>query len=123
MSDQSNPELVKFLEGKSSHSLELFNHFIAEYEKLGPISIHPAKTMIGIAGKKNRAAYVTQFGKSFITIVFPFKKAYRENTCFEKLAQVPGVGQQYNHHLRMINPRDINDEVKSFMRMALEGEE
>lgn len=116
-----NEELTIFLNGKSEHALKLYNHFIAEFQKIGPVTMHPAKTMIGIAGSNGRVAYVTQFGKSFITIVFPFKQAFRDNTCFEKLAQVPGISNQFNHHLRMMHEQDLNHEVKEFMKMAIEG--
>src|SRR6266705_3285616 len=40
--------LDEFLRGKSEHTLLLYHHFINEYKKLGKISVHPAKTMIGI---------------------------------------------------------------------------
>src|SRR5690349_20961665 len=77
-----NPALEKFLAEKSSRAVLLFNHIISEFEKAGPVSIHPAKTMIGIATPRKRIAYVTQFGKKFIHVVFPFDQPYPENLCF-----------------------------------------
>ncbi len=112
-----------FLSGKSDHTKELFHHFIDEYRKIGLISIHPAKTMIGIANDKKRIAWVTQFGKNFIHIVFPFSKPYPDNLCFQKIAQVPGDAHQFNHHLRMLYKDDINDEVRHFMKLAYQNEE
>lgn len=107
-----------FLSRKSEHTKELFHHFINEYLKIGLISIHPAKTMIGIANDKKRIAWITQLGKNFIHIVFPFSKAYPDNLCFQKIAQVPGDDHQFNHHFRMLYKDDINDEVKYFMKLA-----
>jgi hypothetical protein len=109
-----------FLEGKSLHTKALFTHFISQYRKIGPISIKPAKTMIGIATQRRRIAYVTQLGKNFVHIVFPFKQAYPENLCFQKIAQVPKTSDQFNHHLRIYERGDINKEVMKFMKLAFE---
>ena len=113
-------DLSTFLTGKSEQTLSLFNHFINEYQKLAPITIHPAKTMIGIANLHRRIAWITQLGKNFIHVVFPFKQEYTDNLCFQKIAQVPGDSQQFNHHFRMYNVDDVNEEVLGFMRMAFE---
>lgn len=111
-------ELSAFLTGKSETSIALFNHFITEYQKIAPITIHPAKTMIGISNGHKRIAWVTQFGKSFLHVVFPFKQPYNDNLCFQKIAQVPDDNKQFNHHFRMLHPEDINDEVRDFMKIA-----
>src|SRR5258706_769696 len=110
--------LDDFLNGKSEHTLMLYHHFIDEYQKLGKISVHPAKSMIGIATARKRIAYITQLGKSFIHVVFPFEKPYPDNLCFQKIAQVPGDDKQYNHHLRILANEDINAEVKKLMKLA-----
>lgn len=107
-----------FLTGKSEHTCELFHHFIDEFKKIGTITLHPAKTMIGIANKKKRVAYITQLGKNFIHVVFSFDRPYSNNLCFNKIAQVPGDSMQFNHHFRMLSKKDVNEEVKTFMRLA-----
>jgi hypothetical protein len=110
-----------FLTGKSEHTLLLYNHFIAEFRNIGDITVEPTKTMIGISNQHKRIAWVTQLGKNFIHVVFPFKQLYEDNLCFQKVAQVPG-NNQFNHHLRILNVEDINDEVLEFMLLAF-GEE
>lgn len=112
--------LDDFLDGKSDYTVALFNHFIKEYKKIGKVTVEPAKTMIGIASPRKRIAYVTQLGKNFIHVVFPFKKPYADNLCFQKIAQVPG-DEQYNHHFRMLSVEDVNTEVKKFMKLAYES--
>lgn len=77
--------------------------------------------MIGLDNGTKRIAYITQLGKNFIHVVFPFKQGYFDNMCFTKIAQVPGQ-QQFNHHFRMLNLDDVNDEVMNFMRLAYRGE-
>jgi len=72
--------------------------------------------MIAFAAKK-RIAYITRLGRDFVDITFPFNKAYTDNLCFHKIAQVPGTNQ-YNHHFRMLHHDDINEEVLDFMRLA-----
>jgi hypothetical protein len=76
--------------------------------------------MIGIATARKRIVYLTHFGKSFLHVVFPFKKPYPDNLCFQKIAQVPDDNFQFNHHFRMIELEDVNDEVRSFMKLAYE---
>ncbi|HEY8935161.1 MAG TPA: DUF5655 domain-containing protein [Cyclobacteriaceae bacterium] len=108
-----------FLNGKSQHTIELYNHFIKQFSGVGKITIHPAKTMIGIATPRKRIVYITQLGKNFIHAVFPFDKSYDDNLCFQKIAKVPG-DDQYNHHFRMLEKEDVNAEVIKFMKLAYE---
>jgi len=110
--------LEDFLQGKSEFTLSLFNHFVDEYKRIGKVTLEPAKTMIGIATERKRIAYITQLGKSFIHVVFPFERPYSDNLCFQKIAQVPGDDKQYNHHFRMLAKEDLNKEVISFMKLA-----
>lgn len=111
-------QLSAFLSGKSEQTLILFNYFVSEYQKIAPVTLHPAKTMIGIANEHRRIAWVTQLGKNFVHIVFPFKQEHPDNLCFQKIAQVPGDAHQFNHHFRMHNTEDVNEEVLGFMRLA-----
>ena len=114
-----NEILNKFLEGKSEHAKELVFHFISEYERVGkPLHVTALKSMIAISGKK-RAAYIIYLGRDFIDIVFPFKKSYSENLCFTKIKKVP-ESTDFNHHFRMLFKEDINQEVKDFMKLALD---
>ena len=117
-SSSAEKALQDFLNGKSEHTLALFHHFVKEYQRLGKITLHPAKTMIGIATTRKRIAYITQLGKNFIHVVFPFERPYEDNLCFKKIAQVRGDNKQFNHHLRILAKEDINDEVKKFMKLA-----
>lgn len=119
MSNSENPSIADFLSGKSEYTLELFHHFIAEFEALGTIALYPTKTMIAVDNGHKRIAWITQLGKNFIHVVFPFNQPFHDNLCFQKMGQVPG-SNQFNHHFRMLNKEDLNEEVKLFMRMALE---
>ncbi len=114
----SEKTLNEFLKGKSELTISLFNHFVDEYKRIGKITVQPAKTMIGIATERKRIVYITQLGKNFIHVVFPFEKPYPDNLCFQKIAQVPGDDKQFNHHFRMLAKEDINKEVISFMKLA-----
>lgn len=116
-----NPCISEFLSGKSVHTLTLYNHFLSEFEKIGDIIVEPTKTMIGISNTHKRIAWITQLGKNFIHVVFPFRQPYEDNLCFQKVGQVPGQNQ-FNHHLRVLDIEDINDEVLGFMTMAYNEE-
>jgi len=109
--------IADFLAGKSQHTTELYHHFIAEFETIGLIEVSAAKTMIGISNSQKRIAWVTQLGKNFIHVVFPFDQPYTDNLCFAKIAQVPGT-QQFNHHFRMLYTADVNEELLYFMKLA-----
>jgi len=117
----NDPELLAFLSGKSEHTIGLFHHFIETFQQVGDVTVHPAKTMIGIANAHKRIAYVTQLGKNFVHVVFPFKQPYEDNLCFQKIAQVPGDQKQFNHHLRIFFNDDVNEEVKHFMKLAYQS--
>lgn len=111
--------LADFLVGKTETALQLFWHFVGQYKKLGEVTIHATKSMIAFAAD-TRIAYVIKLGKNFVDIVFPFTQPYYDNLCFHKIAQVPGTNQ-YNHHLRMLQVDDINEEVIDFMKLAYDN--
>ncbi|WP_295720931.1 DUF5655 domain-containing protein [Mucilaginibacter sp.] len=111
--------LSDFLQGKSAHTVELFDHLINEYLQMAPIKVYPTKSMIAL-GLRTNFAYVTQLGKNFIDVVFPFKEIYADNLCFTKIKTVPGTND-HNHYFRMYFKEDINEEVRGYMRKALEG--
>ncbi|MEP7371923.1 MAG: DUF5655 domain-containing protein [Chitinophagaceae bacterium] len=108
--------LRDFLDGKSAHTRELFDYFIAQYNMMGNISVHPTKSMIAI-GARTRFAYITQLGKNFMDVVFPFKQSHDDNLCFIKIKPVPG-SDDYNHHFRMCFKEDLNEEVRKYMKLA-----
>jgi hypothetical protein len=117
VTDDDGLQLQAFLAGKSDNTLMLFHHFIDAWQAVGPVTVHPAKTMIGVANSRKRIVYITQLGKNFVHVVFPFKQRYEDNLCFQKIAQVPGDAQ-CNHHLRIFFPEDVNEEVLYYMKLA-----
>jgi Domain of unknown function (DUF5655) len=102
---------------KSEAAKLLFDHFIAELQKIGPVEIYRHKTMISICHGRQRVAYITQAGKRFIHVVFAFKQRYDDNLCFQRIQEVHGRNVIY-HHFRMLHNDDINDEIRKFMRIA-----
>ena len=62
-------------------------------------------------------AYVIRLGKQHVDLVLPFSAPQHHNLCFHKIAQVPGTAQ-YNHHLRLLLPQDLNEEVFDYMKKA-----
>ena len=108
--------LADFLNGKSEHTIGLFYHLVNEFQQIGEVTIRPTKSMISFSTTRG-FAYVIQLGKNFIDVVFPFKQPYDDNLCFNKIKPVPG-SDDFNHHLRLYFPEDINDEVRLYMKMA-----
>ncbi len=111
------PAIEHFLSGKSAHTLALYHQFTNTFQQVAPVTLHAAKTMIGIANGRRRIGYITGLGKNFLHAFFMFSQPYPDNLCFIKIAQVPGV-EQYNHHFRMYAVEDVNEEVKNFMKLA-----
>ena len=109
-----------FFAGKSTHTTDLFNHLVAEFEKLGAVKLEATKSMIAIDNGTKRIAWVTQLGKNFVHVVFPFHQPFEDNLCFSKIGQVPG-SRQFNHHLRLYHKSDVNHEVRGYMQLALTG--
>lgn len=97
------------LAGKTDHTVELFHHFIAEFRKIGDVQLHPAKTMIGLGNAQQKVAWVTQFGKNFIHVVFPFSEPYPDNLCFQKIAAVPDQQLRNNDFARLTDLALEND--------------
>ncbi len=110
--------LSDFLNGKTEYTLGLFRFFIERLAEMSEINLRATKSMIVIESK-TPFAYLTQLGKNFIHVVIPFDQAHEDNLCFTKIAQVPGT-KQFNHHLRIYFKEDINEEVKTFLKMAID---
>ena len=108
-----------FIRGKSDHIVELFQYFIREYQKLGDFVLHPAKSRIAFAAVI-RFGYIARIGSNFIDVALTFNKPHRENLCFYRIGEVPG-GKIFQHYIRLKHKDDINDEVKKFMKMALQA--
>jgi len=104
---------------KSAYSLALFEHFVNVYQSLAPVELHETKSMIAVRLMDRNIAWITALGKNFVHVVFAFQQAFPDNLCFQKIAQVPGDANQYNHHLRILFKEDLNEEVLGFMKLAL----
>ena len=108
--------LDDFLKGKPAHTIELFEHFLESYRKIGDFVLHPAKSRIALA-KHTRFCSINQLGKDFIHVVFQFNEPFHDNLCFIKIGQLPGENN-WNHHCRLYRKEDLNAEVKKYMKMA-----
>ena len=107
------------MKGKSELTIELYHHFIHELRKFGKFKLHPAKSRIAFAADI-RFGYIKTLGKNFVDIALTFNQPYHENLCFYRIGEVPG-GKYYQHYLRIYRKKDVNDEVKKYMKMAIES--
>lgn len=112
-----DPALAEFLSRKSEHSRMLLFHLIEAFDQIGVVDVYATKTMVGFRRRKN-FSYIIQFGKSFIDLLLPFKEPYEDNLCFRKIT-MPGDGD-YNHHVRIMEVADINEEVRFYMKKAFD---
>lgn len=105
-----------FLLNKSKTSIFLFEKLMNSFERIGPIHLHATRSMIVISADKG-FAHIIAMGKNYIDVVLPFKELFEDNLCFRKIALVPGTND-YNHHLRILLPEDLNEEVLDYLKKA-----
>lgn len=108
-----------FLKGKSEDTIRLFYYIIEEYKKMGDFVLHPARSRIAFAARI-RFGYIHRLGRDFVDVVLTFSKPYNENLCFYRIGEVPG-GKIFQHYLRVYKPEDLNDEVRMYMKKALDS--
>ena len=113
-----DPQLAEFLSRKSPHSRMLFFHLLEAFDEIGMVEAYATKTMIGFRRQRN-FSYIIQFGKGFIDLLLPFKEPYEDNLCFRKISALPGEST-YNHHVRIMEVADINEEVRFYMKKAFD---
>jgi len=53
-------------------------------------------------------------------VALTFSQPFHDNLCFYRIGEVPG-GKIFQHYLRIFKEEDINDEVKKYMKMALDA--
>lgn len=110
--------LDDFLIGKSPQTIDLFWYFVEVYKELGEFILHPTKSRIGFAAKI-RFGYIHRIGKDYVDVVLTFNIPYADNLCFYRIGEVPG-GKIYQHYLRLQHKDDVNEEVRKYMKMALD---
>jgi hypothetical protein len=69
-------ELADFLDGKSQHTIDLFDHLVNEYKQIGYVRLHPAKSMISFAARK-RFAMLYSLVKTLLMLYFRLNRPLR----------------------------------------------
>ncbi|RAJ08820.1 hypothetical protein LX64_01474 [Chitinophaga skermanii] len=114
-----DPAVQNFIARKSETSIALLQHFLAVFNEQGPVTVRATKTMLAVDHNGRTVAWITQLGKVFLHVVFPFKNAYPDQLCFIKITPLPGQ-KQYNHNFRMFYHDDVNDEIIYFMNKSFD---
>jgi len=112
----NDKNVTDFLQGKSAHTVALFQYFLDTYKQIGDFVLHPAKSRLALA-RHTRFCSITQFGKDFLHVVFPLDQLYPDNLIFIKIGQVSN-SKVFNHHCRLYAQEDVNEEVRKFMQLA-----
>lgn len=103
-----------FLKGRSERAIQLYNYFLEEYEKIGPILVHPVKSRIAFM-VKIRFSGVYKMGQDYIEGGFLLTEKHPGKKIFE-IEFIPKI--YYVHRFRIYNETDIDDEFKKYMKMA-----
>jgi hypothetical protein len=110
-----NYSVDSFLSGKTKKAIDLFNCFISEYKKIGDFELHPVKTRVALLTKM-RFCSINKIGKDFIDVHFVLTEPYNDNLCFYRVENL--ANRFFVHHIKILDPTDINSEVKKFMQLA-----
>ena len=73
-----------FLANKTEKAIELYEHLISEFKKIGDFELHPAKTRIAL-NKKMRFASINKLGKDFLDAHLVFTQDLMKLCVFIKL--------------------------------------
>ncbi|MBL7720310.1 MAG: hypothetical protein JNL72_15845 [Flavipsychrobacter sp.] len=109
------------MKGKSELTIALYDHLIREMAQLGEVQVRPTKSAIALSTKV-RFGHIHRLGKNFVDLVLYFDEAHNDNLCFYRIANVPG-STQHNHYFRMMEPEDVNEEVRSYIAQAMAASE
>jgi hypothetical protein len=104
----------EFLKGKSEKAIRLYHYFLGEYQKIGPIIIHPAKTRITFMVKV-RFSGVSRLGKDYIAGGFWLREKI-ESPKFYRIEFIPK--DNYILHFKIYEESDIDKEFRNYMKMA-----
>jgi hypothetical protein len=109
--------VANFLKGKSEYAIEIFHYFISQYRTIGYFDLHPVKTRIALLTQMRFCA-VNNIGPDFIDVHFVLTKPYYKAGCFRKIENL--ADKYYIHHARIRQRKDINAEIKKYMRLAFD---
>lgn len=103
-----------FLKGKPDRGVQLFQYFLKEYRKIGPILLHPVKTRIAFMVQV-RFSGVNRIGRDHIAGGFWLKQKMPSKK-FYKIEFIPK--DNWLHYFRLHDESEIDAEFRRYMRMA-----
>lgn len=104
-----------FLEGKSEQATRLFHDFLGSYRTIGTFKLHPVKTRVALLTKM-RFSSINRIGPDYLDGHLVLRKSYTNNRCFYKIDNL--ADKFFIHHFRIHEKKDINTELKRYMRLA-----
>jgi hypothetical protein len=106
--------VADFLKGKPERSVRLFQYFLREHEKIGPITLHPVKTRVAFRVDV-RFSGVHRIGRDFIAGGFWLMRRRRHRTIY----RVEELGPRcFVHYFRLHKEEDIDAPFRRLMTLA-----
>jgi hypothetical protein len=87
-----------FLKGKPVEMVNLFDHFLSEYRKIGPFVLHPVKTRVAMLTKM-RFCSINKIGIDHIDIHLVLTRLFKDTAYFYKVDNV--ANRFFVHHARL----------------------
>jgi len=101
------------LAGKSERGKELFWFLIGEFEKLGPVALHPVKTRVALMVDVRFAA-IYKIGPDHIDGHLWLRERVEHPT----FRRIENLGRDLIHHFRLKDEKDLDNGFREAMRMA-----
>ena len=106
----------EWLKSKPTRGVELYKHFLNEYRKIGPITLHTVKSRIAFM-VQIRFSGVNKIKEDFIEGAFLLPENIDDERFF-RVEFIPPI--YFVHRFRLHDKSEIDDSFRKYMKMAYE---
>jgi hypothetical protein len=106
-------ELASHFRGKPAAIRQLYELFVAEVQRCGPVTILPEKTRIAFQVRMSFAALQVQCSKIIGHLVLAHR---HERACFVRIDSISR--HNHVHHFRVERPEDLGKDLRAFIKKA-----
>jgi hypothetical protein len=112
----NNMPLEEWLKDKPERGIQLFWHFLREYEKIGPVTLHVLKSRIAFM-VQIRFSGVSKIGRDHIQGAFLLTRSIPDKR-FYRIEFIPRI--YYLHRFKLYDESAIDGDFRKYMKMAYE---
>lgn len=105
--------MASHFRGKPAATRRLYDHFVAQVRRCGPVTILPEKTRIAFQVRMSFAALQVRCAKIIGHLVLPQRY---ERPCFVRIDSISR--HNHVHHFKIEKPEDLDKELCDFIKEA-----